>query len=249
MGFTLVELLVVMGIIAVLISVLLPVLSTARRSADRAHCLSNLRNMQIAQWNYAVDNRGYLVQGGMAHGGVHAHEELTWFNTLNRYYGGKLSPRCKADTSLLWDTPMSGSDGPQYRRSSYGINAFLDKDLCPWGPGFAEPAPGGQYVRIEQIRRPSVTIQFVEMAYTGDYAASDHVHPNLFAVANTPTAAIPKRIASAIQINAHGGKSNSWSAQANYGFLDGHAESLTLKQVYTSIYINSFDPASPQPKP
>src|SRR6478672_9566805 len=58
-AFTLVELLVVIGIIAILISVLLPVLASARRAGYKTKCLASLHQIGDGFKMYAAENSGY----------------------------------------------------------------------------------------------------------------------------------------------------------------------------------------------
>src|SRR3989442_13966309 len=92
-AFTLVELLVVIGIIAILISILIPTLSRARESAQRTQCLSNLRQIAVLLNMYANVNRQQVPLGAMS-GGTGACDEG------NNYYISRASATPDADAGV-----------------------------------------------------------------------------------------------------------------------------------------------------
>jgi prepilin-type N-terminal cleavage/methylation domain-containing protein len=63
LGFTLVELLVVIGIIGALIAILLPVLSGVQARGRDLKCQANLRSIAQAMLGYAAENKGYVPYG------------------------------------------------------------------------------------------------------------------------------------------------------------------------------------------
>jgi prepilin-type N-terminal cleavage/methylation domain-containing protein len=115
-GFTLVELLVVIGIIVVLITILLPVLNKARDSANRSACISNQRQLVIAWMLYAQEHKGRLLDPN-----TNANSWVDGGNDPNVMTKGLLFPylasakvyRCPSDVSV-----------PQ-RPRSYSINDYL----------------------------------------------------------------------------------------------------------------------------
>lgn len=118
-AFTLTELFVVIGAIAVLISLVVPVASKARSTAKAAGCLSNLRQMGTAWTMYAAENRGALVPymwsspqpENPAYKGY-------WFGILDSY-------GIKAEALLCpsADTPFY-TDAGLPRRRGYGAAAY-----------------------------------------------------------------------------------------------------------------------------
>ena len=241
-GFTLVELLVVVAVVALLMGVLAPALASAKRAALATACLSNIRQMEIAHAAYAIDHDGALARANLAHGGITHGDFPAWFLSLRDYYDEELVARSPLDNSPHWGPapagePIPGAPQVQRRVTSYGINNFLDKTTVPWGPGFRIPFTG---YKLHHVRQPTSVVHFLIMAYEGPFAGADHPHVESWINHPMP----PFKAQQQAEINAVRGEPGSWEAVSNWGFLDGHATQAAFSDVFTDIERNRFDPSA-----
>jgi len=167
-GFTLVELLVVIGIIALLVSILLPTLNRARESARRTKCLANLRGIGQMVNMYANTFNGLAPIGYSADTGV--GPSTVWYSVnyyiyrwtgdvnTSRYValgllipGGQISG--SAEEGMLFYCPSVNDDTDHAMKSSKGPNPYVDDYVngSPFGLG----APSGKGVRIGYSTRAS----------------------------------------------------------------------------------------------
>ena len=146
-AFTLVELLVVIGIVAVLIAILLPVLSRARAQANRVACLSNIRQLGGAILMYCNDNQGHFPTCAYAAGLAYAYYPDDWIHwqanrkledsAIAKYVGReenlKRLLQCPADTSDGRKTSPGIAPGQGPYLFSYGLNDAIGRNHTPYG--------------------------------------------------------------------------------------------------------------------
>lgn len=160
-GFTLIELLAVIATIAILASLLLPVLGRAKIKAQRTHCASNLRQLGYAWMLYASDNEGYLVEsyptspdvwvkGDMTKAAEVGNVQLIQQGKLYAYNQNPAIYRCPSDKGVL----IEGKRVQAVR--SYSMNAFMgarDKSVGPIPQSATRHVPF--FARDSDLPRPS----------------------------------------------------------------------------------------------
>jgi len=135
-GFTLVELLVVIGIIAVLISILLPALGRARESARAVACSSNMRQIGLAVMLYAGNNKNQLPC-------VPYNTTVTYDYTGASGPGSftyKYGPSSGGAAPLFAYSAAYSAYGLWYDLRPYGVTANVSKcpgDVTRWGSNFS----------------------------------------------------------------------------------------------------------------
>lgn len=87
-----------LGIIALLIGMMLVVLNKAQKSANKIHCMANLRQLTMALHLYAGENRGRFPDPALS--------DLSWEATLQRFLPDPAIFRCRSDSEL---GPTNGS--------------------------------------------------------------------------------------------------------------------------------------------
>ena len=145
-AFTLIELLVVIAIIAILASMLLPVLSKAKHSSYRAVDLNNLKQLGIAMNLVASDNNDFMPWPNWLSGEVETHQQ-GWLYALDPTTSG--AAQFKVQTGSFWPVlssqkmyfcPGDNTNTPLFQMRGQQISSYvMNGAVCGYALGLNPP--------------------------------------------------------------------------------------------------------------
>lgn len=187
-GRTLIEVLVVLGILLLLLAMLIPRLEHAREQFRRIVCKNNLRQWGVAAQYYRDDNDDYLPTEGTY---LESDKPYTWFNALPPYLDAPpyrvvegVGDAIKEYPGLhVWICPSKNlshlyKSGSGKNQIHYGMNAVLDGMNSSLTPDF--PDQGDAPIRAQVFaKRPHTVFMFdiypnAYHGHPGDVATSFH---------------------------------------------------------------------------
>jgi prepilin-type N-terminal cleavage/methylation domain-containing protein/prepilin-type processing-associated H-X9-DG protein len=240
-GFTLVELLVVIGIIALLVAILLPALQKARATSQTLACSANMRQMGMAFRGFAHDNKDRLPGPGLRYSGG-GTDVVTWYHTLNRDYFKKPGLQPQAPINPL--APKSGTlccpvfDRVLNRKNAYaynvhanggGFNLTLTAPASSWPNGVeiipatsVDPVMARYFLgtRISKFKNPSRKLLLMETE--ADHEVNGVKGSNPINLAEGPPSGYP---AWSNQLGNMAFRHNRFT-KGNFLYVDGHVETL-----------------------
>lgn len=176
-GFTLIEVLVVVAIIALLIAILLPSLSRARAQGRNSQCLSNLRQSGLACQMFAAGNNGFIPRGGnntSLHWTMVVAKEL---GQIKRYYVNSASPG-QYLVNRLNVGGMEVLQCPERRTQlTYPFMDYVVNALNPnYGSGWVEVS-GIDNSKLSTYKQPAQVIYIADAVQEDKGTASNGITP------------------------------------------------------------------------
>jgi len=222
-GFTLVELLVVIGIIALLISILLPSLHRARENANRVKCLSNLRQIGMAFIGYSNDNQ-QLLPGTSEEGNEQNYDWIWWQSDRIATIGtGGIGPYLNLSPANV-QVLVCPSDDLTFRARG-GVNGYPFSYSMNYMMGFGN-GPAHAYLLVQVLESSSKVLLMEEDPYTiDDGNGSFWCRTGGWASLNMLS--LRHNLVADIQPDIPGSPIPNAGGKGNVLFCDGHADYVT----------------------